>query len=193
MPHRGASIYFLNLIILFPQFSRLLWAEGWNDAPAIRSVFAGLKVLDNVFNTTAARTMRFVLCRWTTVLRLCALSAGLAGLATLGCGMQATLYISAPSNVAAGSPFTVTVTAMVGGNRDRVINSVVHFTTSDGAALFPTYYQFTANDAGSHTFPNRFTLMTAGSQTLTATIVDASALTATANITVSGMKTGTQF
>ena len=119
-------------------------------------------------------------------LRLWALIAALAGSVTFGCGTQhATLYITAPSTAVAGTPFTVTVTAMIGGNRDRVINSPILFTSSDSAAVLPPFYGFTANDAGSHAFTNGVTLMTPGRQSITATIKDASALTATATVTVS--------
>ena len=121
--------------------------------------------------------------RLTATLRLWALSAIVT--LTFSCGTQATLYISAPLSATSGVPFTVTVTAMIGGSRDRIINSVVRFTSSDSAAILPDRYEFTPNDAGSHTFTNGVTLMTAGSQTVTATIIDASALTATANVTVS--------
>jgi len=127
-------------------------------------------------------------------LRPWTLSAVVAGLVTFGCGTPAaTLEISAPSSAVAGSPFTVTVTAMVGGNRDTIINCAIQFTSSDSAAVLPTYYFFTANDAGSHTFTNGVTLMTAGSQSLTATCIEVPSLTATANVTVSAMTTATRF
>src|ERR1039458_6387328 len=48
-------------------------------------------------------------------LRLWALGALVAGLVTFGCGAYATLEISAPPIAIAGSPFTITVTAMVKG------------------------------------------------------------------------------
>jgi hypothetical protein len=125
-----------------------------------------------------------------TRLRRLALSIAVAGLMTSGCGtQQATLYITAPPTAVAGSPFTVTVTAMIGRSPDRVINSPILFTSSDSAAILPPFYGFTANDAGSHTFVNGATLMTPGTQTITATIKDGSALTATANVTVSAAAT----
>jgi hypothetical protein len=74
---------------------------------------------------------------------------------------------------------------MVGGSRDKIINSSIHFTSSDRAAVLPGDYYFTANDAGSHTFTNAVTLMTAGSQSITATAFGASGLNGTANVTVS--------
>ena len=121
--------------------------------------------------------------RLVTALQLGALSTAVTLM--FGCGQQATLDINAPSKATSGVPFTVTVTAMLGGSRDTIINSVVRFTSSDSGAILPDRYQFTASDAGSHTFTNGVTLVTAGSQTVTATIIDASALTATANVTVS--------
>lgn len=125
-------------------------------------------------------------------LRPWALSGVVAGFVTLGCGTQhATLNIGAPSTAVAGSPFTVTVTAMVGGSRDRIINSPIHFTSSDRAAVLPGDYYFTANDAGSHTFTNGVTLMTAGSQSITATAFGAFGLNGTANVTVSATTAAT--
>jgi hypothetical protein len=117
----------------------------------------------------------------------------MAGLATSGCGTPATLHLSAPSSAVAGVPFSVTVTATIGQSPDMLINSPVQFTSSDRAAALPPIYYFTANDAGSHTFTNGVTLMTDGSQSITATIIGASALNATANLTVSAASTATQF
>src|ERR1700693_1382291 len=100
-----------------------------------------------------------------TKLRLLALSGIMAGLMTSGCGTQhATLYVTAPSAAVAGTPFTVTVTAMIGGSRDRVINLPILFTSSDSAAVLPPFYGFTPNDSGSHTFTNGVILRTPGSQ-----------------------------
>jgi len=121
------------------------------------------------------------------------LAACMALLVTSNCGRSATLEISAPSSAVAGLPFTVTVTAMIGDSPDRVINSVIRFTSSDPAAVLPGNYQFTVNDVGSHTFTNGVILMTAGSQTITATIFDASALTATAKVTVSAATTSRSY
>jgi len=118
-------------------------------------------------------------------LRLWVLGALLTGLITFGCGAYATLEISAPATAKAGSPFTITVTAMVGGNRDTIINSAIKFTSSDPAAVLPPIYYFNANDAGSHTFTNGVTLMSTGSQSITASAVGATGLTGSANVTVS--------
>ncbi len=105
---------------------------------------------------------------------------------TLACGTpHAVLNFAAPSIVAAGSPFTVTVTATVDGKQDSVINSVISFTSSDRVAVLPSPYHFTSADAGSHTWRNGFTLMTPGNQTISASIYDANGINGTAQVTVS--------
>jgi hypothetical protein len=113
-----------------------------------------------------------------------------AGLATFGCGTYATLEISAPPGAISGSAFSITVTAMVGENRDTIINSPIKFTSSDPAAVLPPLYYFNANDAGSHTFTNGVTLMTVGNQSITATVIGAAGLTGSAKVTVSAMAAG---
>jgi hypothetical protein len=94
------------------------------------------------------------------------------------------LTVSAPSTAAPGVPFTVTVTARANGNIDKIFNMDVHFTSSDSAAMLPIDYTFTATDAGSHTFTNGITLMTPGTQTITATATFAHSITGTATVTV---------
>lgn len=102
------------------------------------------------------------------------------------CGTtHAVLNFTAPNATTAGSPFTITVAATIKGNRDTVINSRIHFTSSDPAAVLPGDYYFTAADAGSHTWTNGFTLMTAGNQTISGAIVDAVGVNGMANILVS--------
>src|SRR4029077_19688479 len=62
----------------------------------------------------------------------------------------------------------------------------VHFTSSDtrsGVAL-PADYTFLAADKGVHTFTNGVTLVSAGSQTLTATDTSNGSVTGTATVTV---------
>jgi hypothetical protein len=109
----------------------------------------------------------------------------LAGLFLLSCGSShAVLEVAAPATVVAGSPFSVTVTAMYQGKRDTIINGPIHFTTTDTAAQLPTLYVFTAADAGSHTFTD-LTLVTPGSQTITVSDYDATPIAGTANIMVS--------
>jgi hypothetical protein len=72
----------------------------------------------------------------------------------------------------AGAPFTVTVTALDGGNNvAAAYTGSVHFTSTDTASrrVLPADYTFTAADAGVHTFTNGFTLVTAANQMITAT------------------------
>jgi hypothetical protein len=73
-----------------------------------------------------------------------------------------------PSTVTAGTPETITVTAL---NPDGTVNTgytgTVHFTSSDPHAVLPADYTFTAADQGVHTF--NATLVTAGNQFITAT------------------------
>jgi uncharacterized delta-60 repeat protein len=73
-----------------------------------------------------------------------------------------------PSSVTAGTSGTFTVTAL---NPDGTVNTgylgTVHFTSGDPNAVLPADYTFTAADQGVHTFSA--TLVTAGSQSLTAT------------------------
>jgi hypothetical protein len=105
---------------------------------------------------------------------------------TFGCSTtHATLDFTAPSAVVAATPFTITVTVMYEGKRDTVINSHIHFTSSDPAAVLPPDFYFAPAEEGSHTWTNGFTLMTPGSQTISGYIFDASGINGAANITVS--------
>lgn len=116
-----------------------------------------------------------------------ALSAIVAGLVfTTSCATPVTiLAVSAPSTATAGSPITVTVTAMAEGTRDRIFNVNVHFSSSDSSAILPIDYAFTAADAGSHTFTNGVTFMTPGTQSITATATVAHSITGSADVAVS--------
>ena len=108
-----------------------------------------------------------------------------AGIAVcLSCGSShATLVVNAPQSVVAGSPFSATVTAMYNGSRDTAIDGPIHFTSSDSAAILPTLYQFTAADAGQHTFTGLL-LMTPGTQTMTVSDYDATPIAGTVTIVV---------
>lgn len=118
--------------------------------------------------------------------RLCALCLAGMPLATLGCGTtHAVLNFTAPRTAIAGSPFTVTVAVTINNRPDTVINSRIHFTSSDRAATLPQDYYFTPADAGSHTWINGFTLTTPGNQIITGEIIDAIGINGTADVTVS--------
>jgi hypothetical protein len=89
-----------------------------------------------------------------------------------------TLAVSAPSTATAGGSFSVTVTARTsGGTADSGYLGTVHFTSTDGQAVLPANYTFTASDKGSHTFT--VTLKTAATETITATDTSGSAAAGT--------------
>jgi hypothetical protein len=96
--------------------------------------------------------------------------------------------VTAPSGATAGTAFSVTVSALDANN--HVVSGyrgTVRFTTSDsgnGIAL-PQNYTFNAADAGTHTFTNGVTLVTAGAQVVTATDTSSSSITGQASVTVS--------
>jgi hypothetical protein len=107
-------------------------------------------------------------------------------LAACGCGTtHAIISFTAPPKAKALTPFTVTVRVLYQGKPDTVINSRIHFISSDPAAVLPPDYYFTAADAGSHTWMNGFTLATPGNQTISATIADASGINGSATLAVS--------
>jgi hypothetical protein len=75
--------------------------------------------------------------------------------------------LRAPSNVVAGTPFTLIVTAVDAfGNQVSGYTGKVHFSGPSGTGnLLPADYLFTAADAGSHSFS--ITLSSTGTQTIT--------------------------
>src|SRR5207248_303029 len=93
------------------------------------------------------------------------------------------LAVSAPTAATAGSALNVTVAAKdASGNTATGYTGTVHFTSSDGHAVLPADYTFTAADAGVHTFS--VTLKTAGSRSVTATDTAAATITGSASVTV---------
>jgi uncharacterized protein (UPF0548 family) len=76
--------------------------------------------------------------------------------------------VGGPVSATAGTPFTITVTALTaGGQMDCLYTGTVKFTSSDPLAVLPTAYHFTLADSGAHIFS--VTLNTTGAQTITAT------------------------
>jgi len=107
-------------------------------------------------------------------------------LTSLSCATaHATLQFIAPPTATAGTPFTVTVNVLYQGKPDTEVNSHVHFTTSDPAAILPPDHYFTPADAGSYTWNNGFTLMTPGNQMISGEIFDATGIDGSAIIAVS--------
>ena len=88
----------------------------------------------------------------------------------------------------AGSPFNVTVTAKDSGAATVTgYTDTVHFTKTDsgtGSAV-PGDYTFTGPDSGTKTFVGGLTLVTTGSQTVTATDTGYSSITGHHDVTVS--------
>ena len=93
----------------------------------------------------------------------------------------ATIFtVTAPATATAGASFDVTITA-----KDKYDNvatgyaGTVAFTSTDknGAVVLPAGYTFLAGDNGTHTFTLGATLITAGSQTITATDTVTSTIT----------------
>jgi hypothetical protein len=119
------------------------------------------------------------------------LSAAVVVSMPFGCATPtAILVVTAPATAVAGSPFTITVTAMAGRSRDTIFNQDVKFTSSDGAASLPPIYTFTTADAGSHTFTNGVTLMTAGTQSVTAASRYAPSINGSATIMLTSASSG---
>ena len=75
-------------------------------------------------------------------------------------------------SVTAGTPLSVTVTALDASNNVALLyTGTVQFTTTDPSlqAIVPANYIFTTGANGAHTFTGLTTLVTAGNQTVTAT------------------------
>jgi hypothetical protein len=97
----------------------------------------------------------------------------------------AKFVLTAPASVTHGVAFSLTLTVQDAyGNVVTGYTGAVHFTSSDGTAILPANYTFTAADAGVHTFVNGAILRKKGTQTLTVTDLATSALTATDSISV---------
>lgn len=138
------------------------------------------------FNARFLAKSQFTLRRAFSRVPICVLIAVVSSPIITGCGtVHATLQFIAPSAATAGIPFTVTVNVLYEGKPDTVINSHIHFTSSDFVAGLPPDYYFTPADAGSHTWPDAFTLSTPGNQTISGAIYDATGINGSATISVS--------
>jgi len=102
----------------------------------------------------------------------------------IGVGPADTLELTAPATAVAGQPFALTVTARdQWGNVASGYNGTVHFASSDGTAMLPADYAFTAGDAGSHTFTG-ISMTNDGAQTIWVECLNDSSLNGSASITV---------
>src|SRR5262249_52879014 len=97
---------------------------------------------------------------------------GTSGTIAVAAAAATHFMVSAPGSAAAGSPFSITVTAEDAfANVAPSYRGPAPFTPSDGGAgsSVPANYTFVAGDSGVHPFTNGVPLVTAGSQTVTAT------------------------
>ncbi len=114
--------------------------------------------------------------------------SGTSNTFTVNAGAATRLVVSSGTSQTAGTPFSVTVTAKdTNGNTATGYTGTVHFSSTDsgtGVSL-PSNYAFKSGDLGTHTFTNTVTLMTVGTQSVTATDTAASSITGSqAGITV---------
>jgi hypothetical protein len=108
------------------------------------------------------------------------LTGSVTGINVAPAAAAALVFGSVPAGTTAGSAVNMTLTAQDAyGNVATGYTGTAHFSSSDGQAVLPADYAFTASDAGTHTFA--VTLKTAGTQSLTATDTRTSGLTGTAN------------
>ncbi len=113
-------------------------------------------------------------------------TTGTAGGIVVNPAVAAKFILSAPSSVASGAKFSLTLTVEDAyGNVVTGYTGTVHFSSSDSTATLPANYTFTSADAGVHTFSNAAILKKKGTQTITVTDTNNSALTATDDIRVS--------
>jgi photosystem II stability/assembly factor-like uncharacterized protein len=137
-------------------------------------------------NGTRAFTVTFKTVGTQTVTAADTASAAVAGSAavTVSAAATAQIALTAPASATAGQAFGITVRALDGfGNPDSGYRGTVRFSSTDGQAMLPASYTFTATDNGMHTFPG-VTLRTAGARTVTVTDAANGAITASAPVAV---------
>jgi hypothetical protein len=114
----------------------------------------------------------------------CSISASETGISVQPAAASQ-FVLSAPSSVTKGSAFSLTLTVEDAfGNVVIGYVGTVHFTSSDSTASLQANYTFTAGDAGVHTFVSKAILRKRGTQTITVTDTQNSALTATDSVNV---------
>ena len=110
-------------------------------------------------------------------------SANFALTNTPGPATRLAMTTDQTGTVQAGTPVTVTVTALdAGGNVAIGYAGTLHFTSGDAQATLPADYTFAVGDVGAHQFT--VTLRTGGAQTITATDTANGALTASTTLQV---------
>jgi hypothetical protein len=91
--------------------------------------------------------------------------------------------VNVPTNATAGTPLSVTVTALdAAGNTATGYTGTVHVSSSDAQATLPANYTFTAADQGVHTFTCM--LAVAANDTISVNDMDTTAIAVSATVTV---------
>jgi alpha-tubulin suppressor-like RCC1 family protein len=104
---------------------------------------------------------------------------GVPGPITVSAAATTRFSITAPPSVTGSTAFSVAVTASDAfGNISTSYVGTVHLTSTDGLAILPADYTFTAADHGTHVF-TAVSLNTPGSQTIAATDTVNAAITGT--------------
>jgi hypothetical protein len=158
-------------------------ADGQGVLPANYTFVAGDKGKHTFTNSVVLKTAGKQ-----TVTATDTAAGSLTGKATITVNpAAASLFVVSgfPTSATHGVAYTFTVTALDAyGNVATGYRGTVHFSSSDGNAMLPANYTFTAIDKGKHTFSA--TLNTLGTQSLTATDSMAASITGTeGGITVS--------
>jgi plastocyanin/ribosomal protein L31 len=110
-------------------------------------------------------------------------NGSITGLASVNVLVATHYSVTAPATATAGTPISVTVTALDASDQTfPSYTGTAHFTSTDGSATLPADYTFTGADAGTHTFS--VTLATAGNQTITATDIADGSITGLAGVAV---------
>jgi hypothetical protein len=109
---------------------------------------------------------------------------GTDGGITVKPGAASQFILSAPANISAGVPFSLTVTVKDAyGNVVTGYTGTIHFASTDTRATLPANYTFTATDKGVHTF-NGLVLRKRGTQKITLTDTLNSSLTGSVIVNV---------
>jgi hypothetical protein len=106
---------------------------------------------------------------------------GNSGAITVNLRPATYFIVSAPSAATTGAGFSFTVTALIASNTTAIgYTGTAHFTSTDGLAILPGDYTFTAADKGTHVF--NATLNTTGAQSITTTDTVTSTISGISNL-----------
>ncbi|EDY16538.1 hypothetical protein CfE428DRAFT_5961 [Chthoniobacter flavus Ellin428] len=154
--------------------------DGQAVLPANSTLANGQGVFSSTLKTAGAQTITGTDTTTSSI-------TGTSGNITVGGAAATHFTVTLPATSLAATPFSVTITALDPFNNLATgYRGTVHFTTSDTGAgtTLPANYSFVAGDNGLHTFTNGVTLVTAGTQTVTATDTVSSGVTGSGSLTV---------